>query len=286
MRTAVAVFNAVVSGGLVNIVVADTPGDPTPTPVDHDTTAGVDLGAPDVEATAEAVQAAAPVDHDTTAGVDLGAPDVEATAEAVPAAAPVDHDTTAGVDLGAPDVEATAEAVQAAAPVDVGATVDAGAPGVSATAEIVGPGATVHVQIASFLAALWMPRPNPPRAIMPISITVERDAEHLVPALCRELSRVIEWCVFGETCIPSDAGPQGVIPRGAAETVYGGLVVSTDPNQAAPEYEESDPEPSVSECRLLLTQPVTANHDDLELLLDRRAELRRVICRLNGEIGS
>ena len=272
-----ALLDTIVGDYEVNFVIGDTAGDE---PATHDTAGDLVSGAPVVSADAEAVSAGA---EDTGATVQSGAPGVTASAEAVPAG---DSDIAAVVESGAPVVSASAEKVGVQPPADVGGDVDTGAPVVSAEAEIVGPGATVTVQTAKFLAALWMPRANPARAIMPISLEIEWEAEHLVPALCRELSRLIEWCEFGETCVPSDAGPQGVIPRGSAETVYGGLVVSTDPNQSAPEYEEGDPEPSVSECRLLLTQPVSENHDDLKLFIDRRAELRRVICRLNGEIGS
>ena len=80
--TVQAVFNAVVSGGLVNIVIADTPGAPIAPIIE---TGGVDVeaGAPGVEATAEAVRGA-PVDHNTAAGVELGAPGITADAEAGP----------------------------------------------------------------------------------------------------------------------------------------------------------------------------------------------------------
>ena len=293
---------------LLNIVVSDEPGSgpaPPPPPVTRDATADVEGGAPSVSAAAQSVPARVrdvaatiaagapgvasdgervePGEAGATGDVRAGAPQLDADVSVVPAG---DRDVSATVTAGAPQLDASAQTVGVEPPSDVSGDVAAGEPVVSAEAEIVGPGATVTVQTAKFLAALWMPRPSPPRAIMPIALEIEGPAEDLVPALCRELSRKIEWCEFGETCVPSDAGPQGVIPRGAAETVYGGLVVSTDPNQSAPVYEEGDPEPSVSECRLLLTQPVSENHDDLQMFLDRRAELRRVICRLNGEIGS
>ena len=143
--TVQAVFNAVVSGGLVNIVIADTPGAPI-API-------IETGGVDVEA---------------------GAPGVEATAEAV-RGAPVDHNTAAGVELGAPGITADAEAVPEAAPIDVSGDVEAGAPGVEATARVVPVPSATNLQTCRMLAGAWMPR-RARVAVMPILATVEGPA--------------------------------------------------------------------------------------------------------------
>ena len=56
-------------------------------------------------------------------------------------------------------------------------------------------------------------------------------------------------------------------------------------NQSMPDFEDGSPEPSVSEVRILLTQPTTHDSDDLSLFISRRADLRRVLSRLHGGIG-
>ena len=79
-----------------------------------------------------------------------------------------------------------------------------------------------------------MPRPTPRRAIMPISVTVEGDTAALVPDLCHELARELSWGEYGESIIPADAAPRGVITDSSGEHVYGGLLISLDPNQPSP----------------------------------------------------
>ena len=60
------------------------------------------------------------------------------------------------------------------------------------------------------------------------------------------------------------------------------VIVSIDPNQAAPDYEMGSTEPSISSVRLVLTQPVGANLSDLELLIARRDDLLDVLGPLTG----
>ena len=88
------------------------------------------------------------------------------------------------------------------------------------------------VQRVIFNAGAWMPRPTPRRAIMPCSVTVEGDTSALVPDLCHELARAIDWAVYGETVIPADAAPRGVITEASGEHVYGGMLISLDPEPA------------------------------------------------------
>ena len=143
-----------------------------------------------------------------------------------------------------------------------------------------------RIQRVIFNAGAWMPRPTPRRAIMPCSVTVEGDTSALVPDLCHELSRELTWAEYGETVIPSDAAPRGTITDSSGEHVYGGLLVSLDPNQPAPEYSSTNAKPDVSEVRLILTQPVTTNLDDLDLFIARRADVCGVLAVLNGEIDA
>ena len=116
-----------------------------------------------------------------------------------------------------------------------------------------------RVQRVLFLAGAWMPRTNPRRAIMPISVTVEGDTSALVPDICHELARELTWAVYGETVIPADAAPRGVITASSGEHVYGGMLISLDPNQPAPDYSSTNSKPDVSEVRLI---NLTAAVDD------------------------
>ena len=276
--TVQAVFNAVLAGGLVNIVIADYPA----VPVIETGGVDVDLGAPSVTATAEAVVAPDPVD--VSGDVTAGAPGVSAEAESV-RGAPVDHDTAAGVDLGAPSVTAEAEAVPEAAPVDVSGDVEAGAPGVEATARVVPVPSATNLQTCRMLSGAWMPR-RARVAVMPILAVVEGPAEDLVRAICREICKQLPYYTYGEDCVPADAAPTGTLGPSAGEHTPGAIVVSLDPNQSEPEFEQGSWEPSVSDVRLLVTQATTTDFSDLELFISRRADLRRVLSRLTGGIGT
>ena len=136
-----------------------------------------------------------------------------------------------------------------------------------------------------FGAAAWMPRPTPRRAIMTCSVTVEGDTSALVPDLCHEIANALTWAVYGESIIPSDAAPRGVITESSGEHVKGGMLISLDPNQPAPLYSSTNSKPDVSEVRLILTQPVTTDLDDLGLFIGRRSDVCGVLSRLNGGIG-
>ena len=141
-----------------------------------------------------------------------------------------------------------------------------------------------RVQRVIFNAGAFMPRPSPRRAIMPISVTVEGDTSALVPDLCHELARALTWAVYGESVIPADAAPRGTITESSGEHVKGGMLISLDPNQPAPLYVESNAKPDVSEVRLILTQPVTTDLDDLDLFIARRSDVCGVLAVLNGVI--
>ena len=139
-----------------------------------------------------------------------------------------------------------------------------------------------RVQRVLFLAGAWMPRTNPRRAIMPISVTVEGDTSALVPDICHELARELTWAVYGETVIPADAAPRGVITASSGEHVYGGMLISLDPNQPAPDYSSTNSKPDVSEVRLILEQPTTTDLDDLGLFIGRRSDLLDALAPMTG----
>ena len=115
-------------------------------------------------------------------------------------------------------------------------------------------------------------------------LTIEGDTSALVPDLCHEIARQLTWAVYGETIIPADAAPRGTITEASGAHVKGGMLISLDPNQPAPEYSSTNPKPDVSEVRLILTQPVTTDLEDLHGFIDKRAEVCSVLSTLNGEI--
>ena len=82
-----AVFNAVQTGDLVNIVIADAPIAPV---VDVDTAGDFEAGAPALAAAVVVVPAAGTPVHDTAGAFTAGAPGVDAVAVSVPVAAPAD----------------------------------------------------------------------------------------------------------------------------------------------------------------------------------------------------
>ena len=141
------------------------------------------------------------------------------------------------------------------------------------------------IQTVVFAAATWAPRERPNRAVMPILVTCERRTSALVPDLCWELDRKLSWAVYGKTAIPLDSYPLGVITASSAQHVKAAVIISVDPNQAQPTYEQGSTEPSVSEVRLILTQPITTDLSDMELLIARRDDLLDVLGPLNGTIS-
>ena len=303
--------NTVGAGATIAIVISVPGASPTPptppTPVTRDTAGAVASGAPGVSVSAEKVEAEV---RDTEAAITSGAPSVGARAEVVPADPATVHDTEASISAGAPSVSGEAEVIEAGqadaggtvaagAPVvegraetvgvqppsNVGGDVETGAPEVDATAGVVAVPSETNVQLAWLAAGAWMPRTNPPRAVMPLVVRCQGATEDLCPAICRELDKKLEWCIFGETAIPVDEAPHGTITGASGQHVVVGVVVSLDVNQSLPEFEDGSPEPSISEVRILLTQPTTTDSDDLPLFIARRADLRRVLSRLTGGIG-
>ena len=139
-----------------------------------------------------------------------------------------------------------------------------------------------RVQTVVFTAATWVPREHPARAVMPITVTVERRPYALTVDLCWELDRKLPWCVFGETVVPADSYPLGVLSESSSQHVAGAVIISIDPTQSQPEYSSTNYEPDVSEVRILLTQPITSTLADMELLIARRDDLLDVLGPLTG----
>ena len=117
---------------------------------------------------------------------------------------------------------------------------------------------------------------------MPVIVTCERRPYALAVDLCWELDRKLSWAIFGETAIPADSYPLGVLSQSSSEHVPGAVIISIDPNQSQGESGSSSFEPDVSEVRLLLTQPISSALADMELLIARRNDLLDVLGPLTG----
>ena len=133
-----------------------------------------------------------------------------------------------------------------------------------------------------FAAAAWMPRSG--YATMPIVVSVAGDTTALVPDLCQELANHLAWGIYADNVIPADSLPRGTVKTSAR--IVGGLIVTLDANQSAPEYEDGSAKPSYSEVRLTLNQPITNDLDDLALFISRRAEVCAVLALMNGVLES
>ena len=206
---------------------------------------------------------------------------VSGDVEVVPAG---DSATGGDVATGAPVVSGRVEVVGVAPPSDVSGNVATGAPVVTGRVEVVPVPSATNLQTCRMLSGAWMPR-RARVAVMPILAVVEGPAEDLVRAICREICKELKYYVYGESCIPADAAPTGTLGPSAGENTPGAIVVSIDPNQSEPEISEGSGEPAVSEVRLLVSQATTTDFDDLDLFISRRADLRKVLSRLNGGIG-
>ena len=114
---------------------------------------------------------------------------------------------------------------------------------------------------------------------MRATCVVEGDPDALVPDLCATIAAEFDWAEYGETVIPEDSYPRGTITPSAAEHVAGGLKIETDVNQGAPEWSDGSAEPDTSAVRLVLTQPLTHDLEDISVFVARRSQLRRFPAR-------
>ena len=140
------------------------------------------------------------------------------------------------------------------------------------------------IQRLTFEAAAWSPLPTPYRAVMRATCVVEGDPDALVPDLCASIAAEFDWAEYGETVIPEDSYPRGTITPSAAEHVAGGLKIETDVNQGAPEWSDGSAEPDTSAVRLVLTQPLTHDLEDISVFVARRIQLRRFLHELTGRL--
>ena len=140
------------------------------------------------------------------------------------------------------------------------------------------------IQRVTFEAAAWTPIAHPYRAVMRATCVVEGDPDALVPDLCATIAAEFDWAEYGETVIPEDSYPRGTITPSAAEHVAGGLKIETDVNQGAPEWSDGSAEPDTSAVRLVLTQPLTHDLEDISVFVARRSQLRRFLHELTGRL--
>ena len=138
-----------------------------------------------------------------------------------------------------------------------------------------------------FGASMWVPRTDPPRAVMPIVVTVGGfDTSDLIVDLSTWLSAQLDWATLYETIIPLDSIPLEAIDIEIVAARVGALLVAVGPNQNAPEYGDYSylAEPDSSSCRISLEQFVSGRSEDRDLLVSRRRDLVRALAPLNGTI--
>ena len=103
----------------------------------------------------------------------------------------------------------------------------------------------------------------------------------LVPDLACEIAERTAWGTYGESVIPADTLPAGVV----AGMPAGSLLIRTQQSQPAPEYSDQGEAPEVSRIRLDLVQTITQNLADLGLLHDRRVDVEEIVSGMNADIG-
>ena len=139
-----------------------------------------------------------------------------------------------------------------------------------------------------FGASMWMPRPDPPRAVMPIVVTVAGfDTSDLIVDLATWLSAQLGWGELYKTIIPLDSVPLEAIDIEVVAARVGALLVAVAPNQPAPEYGDDSylAEPDEAACRISLEQFVSGRSEDRDLLVERRRDLVKALSPVSGTIG-
>lgn len=139
------------------------------------------------------------------------------------------------------------------------------------------------VRLITFGAGAWVPRPSPPRAVMPIRVDVAGDATGVVVDICTHLKSALAWGT-DETVIPLDSVPREALDD-AGEFVAGAVVVAVAENQPLPHYADGNPQPDVIPVYLTLEQPVSSSLRDVPRLIERRRDLLRVLSDLEGRVG-
>ena len=247
---------------------------------DVDTSAvDIEAGAPEADVSAEKVDV---VDLDVAAAIEAGAPTAEAAAEI---AAAVDRETAADIAAGAPTVGVSTE-IEGVGYAETSAAIGAGPPAAKAFPQIVA--APTNVARVRFGAGAWVPRPEPPRAVMPLIVTVrDWDTTTLVTNLAKHVAANLDWAELYETVVPLDAVPIESATATALAGRVGALVLSIDFNQPAPlypEFGESDV-PEQADVRVLAEQMVSDRSADRGMLLYRRREFMILVAGINGMVG-
>ena len=139
----------------------------------------------------------------------------------------------------------------------------------------------------TFGASMWVPRPDPPRAIMPIVVDVQGfDTGYLILDLATWLSAQLGWATLYDTVIPLDSVPLEAIDIETVAARVGAVLVAVAANQPQPEYGEDSyiAEPDEATCRISLEQFVSGRSEDRDLLVSRRRDLIKALAPLSGTI--
>ena len=143
------------------------------------------------------------------------------------------------------------------------------------------------IERVTFGASMWVPRPDPPRALMPIVVDVRGfDTGDLILDLSTWLSAQLTWAELYQTIIPLDLVPLEVVEIENVAARFGALLVAVDPNQRAPTYPEDSyiSEPDSADCRISLEQFISGRSEDRDLLVSRRRDLVKALAPLSGTI--
>ena len=143
------------------------------------------------------------------------------------------------------------------------------------------------IKSVQFGASMWVPRPEPPRAIMPVIVTVAGfDTSDLVLDLATWLSAQISWAELYRDIVPLDSIPLEAVDIDTVASRVGALLVAVGPNQRAPTYPDDGygAEPDSADCMISLEQFVSGRSEDRKLLVDRRRDIIRTLAPLSGTI--
>ena len=117
-------------------------------------------------------------------------------------------------------------------------------------------------------------------------VTVSGPTEETVSDLADALALALPWGNVGTSIFPEETLPLEILDPSEAALEVGSLVILTDANQGAPEFEDGSPEPGVSDVRIRFEQPISRDLADRPLLLGRRRDLRAAFSRIRGRLGA
>ena len=138
-----------------------------------------------------------------------------------------------------------------------------------------------------FGSSAWVPRPEPPRAVMVVIVTVAGfDTGTLIPDLSQYLADHISWAELYRDVIPLDSVPIEAVDVTTIAERVGAVLVALDVNQPAPIYGEYSylAEPDEAVVRVLVEQFVSGRSEDRDMLLERRLDLIRTLSPMSGVI--